>query len=114
MAPIDIKARIKRRWPFHLRTEISFAHLGTCRRRPPSARGMAGGSADRARFNEDAKAGTLYNRARRTDGLARNAIIAICYRVPAINAIDESDFPASMASACRLAYCRGGAPRENF
>ncbi|KAL0128925.1 hypothetical protein PUN28_003949 [Cardiocondyla obscurior] len=37
----NIKARIKRRWLFHLRAEISFAHLGTCRRRhrrPPSAR----------------------------------------------------------------------------
>jgi len=33
MAPIDTKARIKRRWLFHLRAEISFAHLGTCRRR---------------------------------------------------------------------------------
>lgn len=31
--PIDTKARIKRRWLFHLRAEISFAHLGTCRRR---------------------------------------------------------------------------------
>jgi len=39
--PIDTKARIKRWWLFHLRAEISFAHLGTCRRRhrhPPSVR----------------------------------------------------------------------------
>lgn len=33
MAPIDTKARIKRQWLFHLRAEISFVHLDTCRRR---------------------------------------------------------------------------------
>jgi len=36
--PIDTKARIKRWWLFHLRAEISFAHLGTCRRRRPDER----------------------------------------------------------------------------
>lgn len=78
--PIDTKARIKRRWPFHLRAEISFAHLGTCRRR------------HRRRPDESAQIERILTRTlkrkRFTVALdeltATGSVIAICYCVIAI------------------------------
>lgn len=37
MAPLTLRHELNDGGVFHLRAEISFAHLGTCRRRPPSA-----------------------------------------------------------------------------
>lgn len=81
--PIDTKARIKRRWLFHLRAEISFAHLGTCRRRhrrSPSAR--------RERAQIERILTSTLKRKRFTVALdeltATRSIITIRYRIIAI------------------------------
>jgi len=108
--PIDTKARIKRWWLFHLRAEISFAHLGTCRRRYrrlPSARRE---DADWAHFNEYAKAKALYSRTRRINGHGkRHRHLLLRYRDYAV-VIDEPDFLAPKFRTCRMCIIVANCP----